>query len=51
MAQECRVTLDELAAQDEDQRATFDAYWADHADEVYDYYTDQEDDLYQQGAA
>ncbi len=51
MAQECRVTLDELAAQDEDQRATFDAYWADHADEVYDYYTDQEDAEYYREAA
>ncbi len=51
MAQECRITLDELAGQDEEERATFDAYWADHADEVYDYYTDQEDAEYYQEAA
>jgi len=36
MAQECRVTLDELAGQDEDERAAFDAYWKDHADDAYD---------------
>lgn len=51
MAQECRITLDELAWQDDDEKAAYNAYWEDHADDVYDYYTDQEDELYQQGAA
>ncbi len=46
MAQECRITLDELAGQDEDERAAYNAYWEDHADDAYDYYIDQEDALY-----
>jgi len=51
MAQECRITLDELAGQDEEERAAFNAYWKDHADDAYDYYTDQEDAEYHQEAA
>ncbi len=51
MAQECRITLDELAGQDEDERAAFNAYWEEHADDAYDYYTDQEDAQYYQETA
>ncbi len=48
MAQECRITLDELVGQDDDQRAIFNAYWEDNA---YDYYIDQRDEEYYQEAA
>jgi hypothetical protein len=51
MAQECRITLDELAGQDEEERAAFDAYWADHADEAYDAYIDEQNMDYHQEAA
>ncbi len=46
MAQDCRITLDELVGQDKDERAAFNAYWEDHADEAYNHYTDQADALY-----
>lgn len=51
MAHECRIALDELTLEDDDERAAYDAYWADHADDASDYYTDQEDDQYYREAA
>ncbi len=51
MAQECRVALDELAGQDEEERAAYDTYWKDHADEAYDSYIDEQNMDYHQEAA